>query len=522
MDIPSECKIHQNIIPRIGGIGIIVGTLLPVFIWIWFSDFPLTNLFLAYFVGVIILFIIGILDDFLNLHYRYKLLGQFFAASFVIIIGNVHIANLGIWTAPNEILLPNLIAIPLTLFFIVGVTNALNLADGLDGLAAGISIFIFASLAVISYLDGRIDLLLSCFAIIGSILAFLRYNSFPAIVFMGDTGSLFLGFSAAVIAIYLTQTQSTALAKTLPIMILGLPILDTLYVFIVRIVRKEPPFKRDLKHLHYQLLRLGFSHKHAVIVIYLIQAFLVYLSIKMRYFTEPWIVLTYCSVIFCIFLLLFLAKRFSWNIFVEKNIKSNENVYFSKSFYKLLKKFSFTYITIILPLGIIGMALFSQLDKMHSIIIALSSTLFVAFLSRKHSGLFSLSMRLTSYILIMYLLLSSQEYSIFQLPFSLRHCHHFFWGSIAIAVFLYLFATRFESLETTPLDYIILFIVLFLPFVPVDLIGKWHLGTVSGGLLVFFWSSELLLRNQKKKLNFFSVGCSLSILIIFIRVLISD
>ena len=152
---------------------------------------------------------------------------------------------------------------------LVGITNAINLSDGLDGLAGGVTFLSLAAIAVLTYI--AVDagfMLLATMSIMGSILGFLRFNTFPARIFMGDGGSQFLGFSAGVLAILLTQSSNTALSPALPLLILGLPILDTLMVMGERIYEGRSPFVADRKHIHHRLLALGFHHYEAVVTIY--------------------------------------------------------------------------------------------------------------------------------------------------------------------------------------------------------------------------------------------------------------
>ena len=260
MDQPDERKIHVAAIPRVGGIGIIAGALATFSLWVWAVNYPFTRQLKGMLVGIGILSVTGILDDFFNLHYKKKLFGQCLAVALTLYFTRNYIVYLGVWSDTGEMVLSPFVGVALTFVFIAGITNAINLSDGLDGLAGGLSIFIFTALAIISFLDGRMELLIACFAVIGALLAFLRYNSFPANVFMGDTGSLFLGFTAGVISIALTQNKDSAIARMLPLLILGLPVMDMVFVFFLRLAKGMSPFKPDRKHFHYQFMKIGFSH----------------------------------------------------------------------------------------------------------------------------------------------------------------------------------------------------------------------------------------------------------------------
>ncbi len=520
VDVPNDRKIHEVQTPRIGGVGIIVASLFTFFLYMWVAQLSVTYQFKAYLAGVLILFITGILDDFLNLSYKKKLLGQCIAVAVSLFIGKSYIVNIGIWTISGEIFLPHWIAVPLTFLFIVGITNAFNLSDGLDGLAGGLSIFVFSSLAIISVQVGRIELLIASLAIIGALLAFLRYNSHPAIVFMGDTGSLFLGFTAAFISIGLTQSKYTAFSKTLPLLILGLPIMDTIFVFFVRLVKGQSPFSPDRKHFHYQFLTLGFTHEYAVLWAYFLQAIMFYLSIKLRYHSEPWIIFAYTSIFSYILLSFYFAKRSNRNFTGGQSMLISFSQFVDKPFSLILKKISINYIKVVLSLGIIWLSISAPLVNMTIVTIVFIFGLLTVLALSINNSILNYSFRLTVYLLISLLLFSSQKISVFQLPFSQQSFHHIFWGGIAVAVGIFHIVTRFESLRDTTLDYIILLMVICLPFLPPELIGRWHLGTIAGGMLVFIWSSELLIRNQTQRINFFNVSCLISVLLIFIRVII--
>ena len=186
-------------------------------------------------------------------------------------------------------LLPGWIAIALTIVLIVGVTNAINLADGLDGLAGGICLLSFCCIGYLAFLGENTVITLISLSLIGAIFGFLRFNTYPASLFMGDTGSQFLGFSLVTVSVALTQ-ETTALSPVLPIIICGLPVLDTTMVIVNRLLGGRSPFMPDKKHFHHRLMNLGFFHSEAVFVIYVIQAFFVVSAFIFRFYSE-WLLL---------------------------------------------------------------------------------------------------------------------------------------------------------------------------------------------------------------------------------------
>ena len=257
VDLPGERKVHSQPIPRIGGIAMAIGAMAPILLWCREESFVRCFLPAA---GVIALF--GIADDLRDLPPKWKLVGQVSAALIVVFPGELKITRLG-ELLPDGYLLPDGVAIPLTLLVIVGVTNAINLADGLDGLAGGICLLFFSCIGYLAYLEGDTFIGLIALALLGAIFGFLRFNTFPATVFMGDTGSQLLGFSAITLALQLTQ-GNTALSPVLPLVLLGLPVLDTLTVMTARIAAGRSPFSADKNHFHHNLMSLGLHHNESV------------------------------------------------------------------------------------------------------------------------------------------------------------------------------------------------------------------------------------------------------------------
>ena len=293
--------------------------------------------------------------------------------------------------------------------------------------------------------------------------------------------------------------------------------MDTLMVMTARMIRGESPFRPDRKHLHYQLLGLGLSHKYAVIVIYSLQSLMVLLSIRYRYAAEQVIITIYGLVAIAVLGLIFIARAKRWTFTGGTGIVRAWNRYVSRSVSRFLRKMSLAYIKVMLGCGLIWLAISSPLGEGMGIATILVMALITVGAFIVNRGTFHFCFRITAYVLVAVLLLSSQKYSVLQVPFSQQSFHHFVWGSIAAAVFLYLIMTRFRFIETTPLDYIILIMVLSLPLMPVELIGRFHLGTVAGGMLVFFWASEILIRNQKTYVNLFTCACLGAVFIMLVR-----
>ena len=306
VDLPGARKVHTQAMPRCGGIAMAIGAFVPVLLWN--PKEPLVQGWLA---GALILVAFGMVDDFRGLGAKWKFLGQIAAALVVIFWGGVKIRTLGT-LAPDDFLLPGWVSIPLTLLAIVGVTNAINLADGLDGLAGGICLLIFACIGYLAYIEGDTVNGLVALALVGAIFGFLRYNTFPATVFMGDTGSQLLGFSAVTLSLDLTQ-GNTALSPVLPLILLGMPVLDTLTVMATRIVRGRSPFTGDQNHFHHNLMALGLRHTESVTLIYAGQTALVFAAFMLRFYSDWLLLIGYLVFSITTVVLLSLAGRNGWH-----------------------------------------------------------------------------------------------------------------------------------------------------------------------------------------------------------------
>ncbi len=275
VDTPNERKVHTTTIPRIGGMAMVVGACIPILLW-----FPHTATVTAFLSALLVLLIFGAWDDRNELGYHAKFLGQSLAVFLVVFWGGVSIR---VFPFMGMDQVPAYMSIPVTVLFLVGVTNAVNLADGLDGLAGGVTLLSLGAVALLAKLAGGTDLVMICFVIAGTIFGFLRYNTFPARIFMGDTGSQFLGFTVGVLAVMLTQQVSSALNPWLPLFLVGLPIVDTLSVMVLRISARRSPFAADKNHMHHRLLNFGLAHYEAVAVIYVTQLAFLVVAFLVRY-----------------------------------------------------------------------------------------------------------------------------------------------------------------------------------------------------------------------------------------------
>ncbi|WP_047984697.1 glycosyltransferase family 4 protein [Ornithinibacillus californiensis] len=260
VDKPNYRKVHKQTMPRLGGLAIFLSFLIGVLLFI-----PDTIQAWPILLGGLIIVAVGVLDDIKELPAKSKLLGQLVAAV-VTVAGGIQIDFI---TLPNgnEIEF-GYFAIPITIIWIVAITNAINLIDGLDGLAAGVSAIAVLTISGLAISMGDPLMALIGILLFGSTLGFLVFNFYPAKIFMGDTGSLFLGYMISVIAVMGLFKNVAIFSLVVPIIILGVPILDTTFAIVRRIVKKQPLSAPDKFHLHHCLIKLGFTHRQTVIIIY--------------------------------------------------------------------------------------------------------------------------------------------------------------------------------------------------------------------------------------------------------------
>lgn len=274
-DKPNQRKVHQKIMPRLGGLAIYIGFLLGVFL-IQPKDHYLVSILnldgsihLPILLGSLIIIITGVLDDILEISPRVKLLGQILAALVVVVVGDLRLEFINLPFGGE--LRFGYLSIPITLVWIIGITNAINLIDGLDGLAAGVSTIALFTIAAMAYAFGNPYVMIMALILAVSSLGFLFYNFHPAKIFMGDTGALFLGFMISVLSL-LGFKGVTFVSLIIPVIILGVPISDTLFAIVRRLINKQPLSAPDKSHLHHCLLRLGFTHRQTVLLIYSMSA----------------------------------------------------------------------------------------------------------------------------------------------------------------------------------------------------------------------------------------------------------
>jgi len=273
VDKPNERKMHTVPVPVCGGVAIFASFFAALASAVFFysstgqvftsRDLTIT---LALAIGGTLTLIVGLIDDIRNMPPRVKLMCQILIILFIIPFG-VSITFLSN-PAGGIFYLPRWLSILVTLFWIAGIMNAVNLLDGLDGLLAGVSAISATVFLVVALMKGQFFIALVMAILAGATLGFLRYNFNPAQLFMGDTGSLFLGIVFAILSVVGALKSTTTVALFVPVCIMGLPILDTLWAIIRRAKNRQPIFKADKGHIHHRLLSLGLHQRYVVLIIY--------------------------------------------------------------------------------------------------------------------------------------------------------------------------------------------------------------------------------------------------------------
>lgn len=262
VDMPRDRHIHTKPTPRLGGLAIFFGFLLGYMLF----GTPSSQMN-SILIGSFIIILVGIVDDIVELSPKVKFLGQFIAATVIAIYGGILLKDVSAFGIYLDF---GIMAYPFTIFFILGCINCINLIDGLDGLSGGISSIYFLTIGIIATMQGKygLEFVLS-FVMLGSTLGFLIHNFHPAKIFAGDSGSMFFGFIMSVIAL-LGFKNVTLTSLIVPLFVLAIPILDTLFAIIRRLLKGESIAKADKFHIHHQLLNKKFSVRQTVLIIYFV------------------------------------------------------------------------------------------------------------------------------------------------------------------------------------------------------------------------------------------------------------
>jgi UDP-GlcNAc:undecaprenyl-phosphate GlcNAc-1-phosphate transferase len=511
VDIPNERKVHAVPVPRVGGIGLVIGSLVPLMMLL--EPSALTQSFVY---GGSVLFLFGLWDDVFEIGHYPKFIGQIASALIVIFYGDLYVTSFPF--VPGE-LAPE-IGIPFTVVAFVGAINAINHSDGLDGLAGGESLFSLGAISLLSFLvtGGEVALTVAI-TVIGGILGFLRYNAHPARVFMGDSGSQFIGFTLAFLAIYLTQVIDPGLSPAVVLFLFGLPIADILAVFYMRARSGMNVFRATRNHVHHRLLDLGFVHRESVIIIYSIQMVFVTTGVLLRQESNLLLVILY--VVYCasIFGLINWAERTGWK--AARNQSGADRLMSHDLTKNLLVVLPRKFMAVSIPVFLIGgSVLVSYVPDDFSKTALLVSGLIVIDLFTG-SGQRSIMRRALIYVIAAQVAYLWMRYSP---PFILGG-----FADMAAVLFFALVAVAFAAavkfsprrrkieFELTATDYLVAFCLLAVLIVSRG--GMLGIGNISFvvQLIIVFYACELLITEKREGWNWLSISSLVAGVILGVR-----
>ncbi len=495
LDMPGGRKVHANPTPRIGGIAF--GLASAVSICIWGTQEPVV---LPMLLSGLVIMGFGIWDDRAGLNYKTKLLGQLAAAFVIIVFGEVHFVQLPFLYEQDA---PLWLTLPLTLIFLLGAANAVNLSDGLDGLAGGLAFLSFAGIAYLAYTSHDLTVLISATGLLGGLLGFLRYNTYPAKIFMGDAGSQLLGFSMGVLVLLLIDPSRAPFPVSVGLLALGLPFLDTIAVMGQRMAKRRSPFIGDRNHVHHKLLALDLSHYEAVIVIYGIQAVMVGLAYILRWHSDALILTVYGSFAIGMFTLFVVAEHRGVR-FVESGdgrVLGNTQLAHAGMW---LSDMALKFLAVMVPLFLVVNVFLPGHVPMDVGYAALS--LFAVVLG----GLWFMPqyrshfVRGGLYVGSAFLMYMGEQGDISDI-WPIYVTQNTLLAVMAILVLLSMRFNRESRFQTTPLDYLMVFFALIVPLLPEMRADMPTLSVLAAKLIVLYFSFELLLHTFTERVKQFGL-----------------
>jgi UDP-GlcNAc:undecaprenyl-phosphate GlcNAc-1-phosphate transferase len=500
MDLPGERKVHEHPVPRVGGLAFAVGACASI---AWWGARDATTFSVLFGCAIIVAF--GVWDDRVDLSYRSKLVGQLLAALAVVVGGDIWFTTLPFLP---DVEVPAWAGMFVTVVFLVGVSNAVNLTDGLDGLAGGLSFLTLSGIAYLAYLSNDSTVLLLTVPFLGGLLGFLRYNTYPARIFMGDGGSQLLGFIMGVLAVLLTDSSRGPFSPSLALFLLGLPFLDTLGVTGQRLAEGRSPFIGDRAHIHHKLLRFGLTHYEAVIVIYAIQAGMLGLAYMLRWQSDTLILPLYLLIAVSVLMLFIAAGRGLLPNLTAQGGHFLSNVTVTRLMNgPWLTDLPMQFLAVTVPCFLIAL-----------VFVPSNVPTDVGYLSIIIFGIVLLGLSFSPHVAPYFVrgglyvgttfLLYVCEMSRYRSMSAVAMVHNVFFVVVAVMVLLSLRFNEENRFQTTPLDYLMVFLAVTFPLLPEVSADIAHLGVFAAKLMVLFFSFELLLHafsNRVRQLGLVSL-----------------
>ena len=512
VDRPSARKVHHIPMARVGGWGIVVGSLAPLLIFLDLGD-PLSQSFLW---GALVLLAFGTWDDSREVGHYPKFVGQLLA-----VIPVVYYGDLWVYRFPFlDEELPAWIGQPFTVIAIIGVINALNHSDGLDGLAGGEALLSIIAILLLGYQADGGDLVYVGAAVIGGLLGFLRYNTHPARLFMGDSGSQFLGFTLAFMVVLLTQQTNTAISPAAPALLLGLPVVDIITVLGQRIYHGMNWFKATKNHVHHRLLDLEFSHYQSVVIIYSFQAALVLTGVYLCYSWDWLIITVYLAAHGALFAVLLGAKRAGW--------RANRRGGATRKLDKVLRWVATSALCTRLPIVLAAVAIslvflaagmfVSQVPRDFGLMsLALFAVIVITFLYRKQEK--PVSSRAVIYATGVFVAYLWSRYT--PVPLLTNGVADIvIFGSIAVLIGMSVRCIRDVGFATSPMDYLIVFATVVFAITLSGSPEKQLIAEIVVKSIILLYGCELILHHARRNLNLLSAATVASLGILAYRGLV--
>jgi len=507
IDMPDERKVHTQAIPRVGGIAMVAGSVISILLLV-----ELDLQIMAIIAGFLVIWGFGLWDDKCDLNYKVKFLGQLLAVVIVVAWGGVVVS-----TFPFiDSYLPDYLAIPLTIFALVGITNAINLSDGLDGLAGGTSLISISIIALLAYDANGNMVMIIAMAVAGSILGFLRHNTYPARLFMGDTGSQFLGFGLGVLVIVLSQSVNSAMSPLIPLFVLGLPILDTMAVMGQRLYEKRSPFAPDKNHIHHKLLAIGLDHYEAVLAIYAVQSVLVGIAYFMMYESDGVLLLIYAVISSVVLGFFHLSQLSGWKF--HKNEAPGTSkirrfvVYLrDKGWLTTLPTQLLRYIVPLILLASAGFATDVQRDMSILAVLLIALLLGSLFFRNQSGDLLEKAVVYIAAVMAIYLMPMAQD------ELEINNIINMLFIILAMAFGLRVRFSHEKTFQITSLDYLVIILVIIVPNLPEAHLGDSRIGEMAVKLIILFYASESVMGLSPRGWNLMRAGVLGALAIIAIR-----
>jgi UDP-GlcNAc:undecaprenyl-phosphate GlcNAc-1-phosphate transferase len=507
--MPDPRKVHVVPTPRAGGVGIVLGALVPVVMWL-----PLDPLSGAYLFGALILLFFGVWDDIKELGHYVKFIGQFAAVLAVVYYGDLHVTHLPFM----EVELTENTGKIFTVFAMVGMINAVNHSDGLDGLAGGMTLL---SLSCLAYLASMADtdgsfVVLIALAVLGGVLGFLRYNTHPARVFMGDGGSQFLGFTAGFLTVYMIEKVNTALSPALPALILGLPIMDILAVFAQRIYHGMNWFRASKNHVHHRLLALDFDHYEAVVIIYSIQTLFVVSAIFLGYESDILILSIYFGVCTALFVFLTAAEHGHWRAHGVNRVSGFGRMIRTVKEHQLFVVAPTHFVSIAIPVLFISVSLFARhVPRDFGIISAvMAGALALYFVTR--ISVDSVIAQAVHYVTAAFVIYLETSHFGNDMP-GFETMQLVYFAVLVAAIGLAIRYGEKSDFKTTPMDYLVIIIALCAGFVLQNMPDKAEIGLMAAKLIAVFYACEIIVRRMRSKWSTLNVSTFVTLLVLAYR-----